>query len=132
MKKFSRRYLTLIEMMIVMFIISLLIGFLAYRYTGSLEESKAFKTKVAIERVSTILNLKAANDPGFLSDVQSWQEIIKSSPLVSNPKDLIYDGWGNPFEVYVNDGTIYVASKTYEDYIKKNPQTMFSNEGTRQ
>lgn len=131
MYSLKRRLLTLIEMMIVMFIIALITGVLAYRYTGSLDESRAFKTKVAIERLSTILNLRAADDPEFLDNVSEWQAVVEHSPLVSNPKDLIKDGWGQEFDVYVENNTIYVQSQRYNDYVSSH-QTMFSNEGGRQ
>jgi len=129
--KIKRRFLTLIEMMIVMFIIALITGVLAYRYTGSLDESRAFKTKVAIERLSTILNLRAADHPEFLSNVGDWENVVESSPLVSNPKDLINDGWGQKFDVFVDDNVIYVQSQKYDDYVNSH-QTMFSNQGNRQ
>jgi type II secretory pathway pseudopilin PulG len=130
--RIKRRFLTLIEMMIVMFIIALITGVLAYRYTGSLDESRAFKTKVAIERLSTILNLRAADHPEFLDNVESqWQEAVRNSPLVSNPNDLIRDGWGSTFQVGVEGNNIVVHSQRYDDYVNTH-QTMFSNEGTRQ
>ncbi len=132
MHSLKRRCLTLIEMMIVMFIIALITGVLAYRYTGSLDESRAFKTKVAIERLSTILNLKAADDPGFADNVSTeWQDVVVNSPLVSNPKDLIKDGWGQDFDVFVENNTIYVHSQKYDDYVDSH-ETMFSNKGGRQ
>jgi len=134
MKKstFKRRYITLIEMMIVMFIIALITGVLAYRYTGTLDESRAFKTKVAIERLSTILNLKAAEDPTFLDDVQArWKAVVNNSPLVSNPNDLIKDGWGNDFQISVENDTIIITSTHYNDYVRTH-ETMFSQHGERQ
>src|SRR5689334_2899931 len=111
-KQVKRQFLTLIEMMIVMFIIALITGGLAYRYVGSLDESRAFKTKVAIDRVSGILNLKAADDPSFLERARGeWQEVISTSPLVANPNDLVRDGWGQAFQVDVVDNdTIVVYS----------------------
>jgi len=132
MQKLKKRFLTLIEMMIVMFIIAMITGVLAYRYTGSLDEGRAFKTKVAIERLSTILNLKAADNPEFLDDVTSqWQDAVVASPLVSNPRDFLRDGWGGEFVVTNEDGVIVVHSPSYEKYHQNN-QTMFSNEGSRQ
>lgn len=132
-KQVKRRFLTLIEMMIVMFIIALITGGLAYRYVGSLDESRAFKTKVAIDRVSGILNLKAADDPSFLERAQTeWQGVISDSPLVANANDLMRDGWGQYFQVEVNDDTIVVHSRKYQDYIRKNKNTMFSNAGSKQ
>lgn len=122
----KKRYLTLMEMLIVMFIIASLIGVLAYNYMGSLDESRAFKSKVAIERLTTFLNLKAAEDPEFLNNVESrWREVITKSPLVQNPKDLLKDGWGGDYEVYVEEGVIKVRSRRYEEY-QRTHQSMFN------
>lgn len=125
--KRKRRFLTLIEMMIVMFIIATITGVLGYRYAGSLDEAKAFKTKTAIERLATTLNLKAAENPDFMGNIQSeWQNAVTNSPLVSNPRDLLRDGWGKEFDVSVENGNIIIRSQPYEDYIRNN-HTMFSN-----
>lgn len=133
LKQVKRQFLTLIEMMIVMFIIALITGGLAYRYVGSLDESRAFKTKVAIDRVSGILNLKAADDPSFLDRARGeWQEVINSSPLVANPKDLVRDGWGQTFQVDVENDNIVVGSRKYDEYVRNNKNTMFSNTGSKQ
>src|SRR5438552_2150021 len=100
--KFERRYLTLIEMMIVMFLIALIMGVIAYNYSGTLEEGKAFKTKAGIEKLGTILNLAAAENPDILNDIDgSWQDVVKSSPLVQSPNSLIRDGWGQVYQVTV-------------------------------
>lgn len=133
-KHVKRRFLTLIEMMIVMFIIALITGGLAYRYVGSLDESRAFKTKVAIDRVSGILNLKAADDPSFLDRAQGeWESVLRDSPLVANANDLVNDGWGQKFQIEIVDGdTIIVRSRKYDQYLDKNKNTMFSNKGSRQ
>lgn len=133
-KQAKRQFLTLIEMMIVMFIIALITGGLAYRYVGSLDESRAFKTKVAIDRVSGILNLKVADDPSFLDRARTdWVEVIETSPLVANSKDMIKDGWGQPFQLdIVNNDTIVIYSRKYDEYVKNNKNTMFSNAGSKQ
>ena len=62
MKKIKRRYITLIEIMIVMFLIALITGVVAYNYRGSLDEGKAFKTRAAIDKLETILNLKVSEN----------------------------------------------------------------------
>ena len=128
-KTFKKRYITLIEIMIVMFIIALITGVLAYNFRGSLDESKAFKTKAAIEKVETILNLKVSENPELLGNISSeWQNVVRNSPLVSNPDALIRDGWGSEFEIIVDDnGVIHVRSQKYENYVKTH-QTMFGNE----
>ncbi|MBA3603379.1 MAG: general secretion pathway protein GspG [Parachlamydiaceae bacterium] len=120
-------------MMIVMFIIAMITGGLAYRYVGSLDESRAFKTKVAMERLSGILNLKLADDPEFISSLNTWESVVEGSPLVNNSKDIKNDGWGNKFNVETDrEGNILVTSRKYTDYINTQKQTMFSNKGSKQ
>src|SRR4029078_1407908 len=93
-----RRFITLVEMMIVMFLIAMITGVIAYNYTGSLEEGKAFKTKAGIQKIETILALESSSSDMDHID-KEWKEIIKHSPLVQNPEDLMKDGWGNEYEV---------------------------------
>jgi len=120
----QKRFITLIEIMIVMFLIALITGVLAYNYQGTLEKGKAFKTKAGIERLETILNLKIAEDPSFLSDVQGqWATVVRDSPLVKNADALIRDGWGYPYQVTIdNGGVIKVTSQKYEDYLHNHPE----------
>lgn len=124
--KFKRRFVTLIEMMIVMFLIALITGVIAYNYRGSLEEGKAFKTKAGMEKVTTILNLRAAEDPDLMSNIENkWQDAIRNSPLVQNANALIYDGWGEPYRVTVDNGMIQVTSPRYDTYRQGSTQSMF-------
>lgn len=116
----KKRHITLMEIIIVMFLIALITGVIVLNYQGTLEEGKAFKTKAAIERVETILNLKAAESPGILENIdRGWEDVIRGSPLVKNPNDFINDGWGKKFDVEVKDGTINVNSTNYQDYLNK-------------
>lgn len=122
-----KRHITLIEMMIVMFLIALIVGVLAYNYSGSLDEGKAFKTKMAIERVSTILNLEAAKNSDLIANISHWQEVVRASPLIKNANDFVKDGWGEELKVEVHDNVIYVYSTKLEDYRRAHP-TSISNE----
>lgn len=122
MKKMKKRFITLIEIMIVMFLIALITGALAYRFSGALEKGYAFKTKANMERLDAILNLAIAEDPSLLTDISSkWPGIVESSPLVKDPKSLERDGWGDLFDVSAPEGQIQINSKKYEDYLQKNP-----------
>lgn len=122
MKK--KRHITLMEIIIVMFLIALITGVIVLNYQGTLEEGKAFKTKAAIERVETILNLRAAEEPGITERLDSdWDKYIIDSPLVKNPNDFIRDGWGKKFDVEVKDGIIRVNSTNYQDYLKKKSES---------
>lgn len=123
----KRRFITLIEIMIVMFIIALITGVLAYNYRGTLDEGKAFKTKTGIEKLETLLNLKAAESPSFLQNVGGqWREVIRNSPMVKNPDALIKDGWGEDYNVDVgDDGNIVVKSRRYTEYLRTHKESMF-------
>ena len=117
MKVTKRRYITLIEIMIVMFLIALITGVIAYNYRGSLEEGKAFKTKAAIDKLETILNLKLSENPEL--PISDWQNMVRGSPLVSNPDALIKDGWGFIYNVGLDDnGNVRVSSGRYDEYLK--------------
>lgn len=116
----KKRFITLIEIMIVMFLIALITGVLAYNYRGSLEQGKVFKTKAAIDRLETILNLAIAENPNLKDDIeQKWKEVVNHSPMVKNPKDLQVDGWGKEYKVEINnEGHLEVKSEGLEEYEK--------------
>jgi len=126
-----KRPITLIEIMIVMFLIALILGVVAYNYQGTLEEGKAFKTKTAQEKLQTVLSLYISENPEEADGIdRGWKEMIKNSPLVQNPTALIKDGWGNEFEVRYNaeNDRIIVYSRKMEEYRRKNPGTLFKSE----
>jgi hypothetical protein len=115
-------------MMIVMFLIALITGVIAYNYRGSLDEGKAFKTKAGIEKLETILNLEVSKNPQVANQITSnWQQIILTSPLVHDPKSLIRDGWGEDYQVSIEeDGGVHIESKRFDEYIRTH-QSLFSN-----
>ena len=126
MYRIVQRHVTLIEMMIVMFLIAMIIGVVAYNYQGTLEEGKAFKTKAAKEKLETILTLAASENPDIRDSIETkWKDVIRTSPLVHNAKDLERDGWGEDYEVKMVDDRIKVISKHYNQYIEKNRTSMF-------
>jgi general secretion pathway protein G len=130
MKSVTRRFVTLIEMMIVMFLIALITGVVAYNYRGTLEEGKAFKTKQGIEKIQNVLSLAMADNPNLDLSDGSWQKYLEGSPLVQNPKSVQFDGWGNKYEVGFDTetNTIKVISRKYIEYQNKNQNSMFKEE----
>ena len=127
---FKKRFITLVEMMIVMFLIAMITGVIAYNYTGSLEEGKAFKTKAGIEKIHTVLDLHLATHPEDQDNIETrWKDIVESSQLVKNAKDLIKDGWGAEYQVSKNNnGDIDIKSDKYESYQKAKGQGgLFNN-----
>lgn len=122
MQRKKRRHITLIEIMIVMFLIALIAGVLTYNVVGSLDEGRAFKTRTGMEKLETILSLKVAENPAALSDMETkWREYVAESPLVQNPKALIRDGWGQDYKVTVEGSTIKISSEKYDAYKKSHP-----------
>jgi len=112
-----KRFVTLIEMMVVIFLIGLILGFLAYNYRGGMDKGKALKTEVSMERLETLLNMHVAEDPDALGNLETkWPELVERDPLVKNPATLIYDGWGNKYKVTVENNVIHVESERYKEY----------------
>lgn len=113
----KKRCITLIEMIIVITLIGIIMGALAWRYTGALDKGRAFKTETSIARLETILNLAVAENPRLIEEIDSqWQNVVKQSPLIDDPNKLIYDGWGFEFEVTSEGGDIRVYSEALENY----------------
>ncbi len=124
--KLKKRFVTLIEMMIVMFLIAMITGVIAINYTGSLEEGKAFKTKNGIEKIRTILDLYMATNPG--EAISDWKAIVADSPLVQNSKELVKDGWGVDYVVTTDENGIEIKSEKYTAYLSKSKSSMFKKE----
>lgn len=123
----KRRYITLIEIMIVMFLIAIITGVIAYNYRGSLDEGKAFKTATAIQKVETILNMEVARNPASASGMSTeWVKYVEASPLVHDPRALTVDGWGERYDVNVDEsGVVKVTSKRLEEY-RNTHHTLFT------
>ncbi len=115
----KKRYITLVEMMIVMFLIAMITGVIAYNYTGSLDEGKAFKTKAGIDKIRTILDLHLATHPEDRDSISNgWQGIVAQSQLVKNAGEIIKDGWGEEYKVSTdNNNEIEIHSDKYNAYL---------------
>lgn len=135
MKKnqFKKRYITLVEMMIVMFLIAMITGVIAYNYTGSLDQGKAFKTQAGMEKIRTILDLHLATNPGDNQVATNWKGIVEASPLVKNVSELTKDGWGAEYKVSLdNNGDIEIISDRFNEYSAgKGSSGMFKNKSSQ-
>ncbi|MDF2549843.1 MAG: putative outer membrane protein [Chlamydiales bacterium] len=116
----KRRRLTLIEIVIVMSLIAMVMGVLAYNYQGSLDEGKVFKSEQAISKITSILTLALAEDPELGSSLsENWYQIVLRSPLINDPKQLARDGWGDEFNVTYEEGRVEVHSRKLDEYKAK-------------
>ncbi|MDB6081503.1 MAG: putative outer membrane protein [Chlamydiia bacterium] len=85
----KKRSITLVEIMIVMLLIGMITGTMAYNYKKSLDRGKEFKTKEIISRVEAALNMALAEGeitPTELNESSgaAWKAIIAKSPLVKS------------------------------------------------
>jgi general secretion pathway protein G len=125
----KRRLITLVEMMIVMFLIAMITGVIAYNYTGSLEEGKAFKTKAGIDKIQTILDLHLATHPEERDSIDTnWRGIVGNSQLVKNANELIKDGWGIEYTVSKDQNNdIEIKSEKYLQYQAAKKGSLFNS-----
>ncbi len=122
MNKKRKRPLTLLEIMIVIFLIGLIGSVIGYNMKGSLDEGKAFKTKQAMSQIREILLLEVAKG-ATIDEVTGAPELfLKRAMITKNPEALIKDGWGKKIEVTAKgNDDISVKSESLEKYeAKKN------------
>lgn len=125
LQSITRRAITLIEVMIVMFLIALIAGVVAYNYRGSLDSGKAFTTEQNMNKLRNILDLEAAKtNLDSRAVIGNWQVLVQRSPLVKNIDALVKDGWGQPFTVeYDEQKKDYrFKSERYENYLQEHPE----------
>lgn len=122
LKKVQKRNFTLMEILIAIALIALIAGAIGYNYIGVLDEGRAFKTKAGMEKLETALSLALADHPEEWNNIESdWKRIVEKSPLVKNKNDIIYDGWGYPYKVTIEQGAITIRSDKYDEFKKSHP-----------
>lgn len=117
----KKRTFTLLEIMIVIFLIGLIGGIVSYSMKGSLTEGKAFKTEQAIMRVKDLIELELARGATHDQINGNLTGMLEAQGVVKNVSSLLKDGWGKPFQIVVKDnGEIEITSAKLEEYkIKK-------------
>jgi len=114
--------MTLLEVMVVIFIIGIIGSVVGYNMRGSLDHGRAFKTKEASRKLYEIIIFESLNNnliPQDSTDLaKSVEEVLNKSDLVRRPKDLIEDGWGSKFTFHFDDktGELRFSSEKYELY----------------
>jgi len=92
MKK--KRAVTLLEMMVVIFLIGIITTVIGFNMRGSLEEGKAFKSKQGAERLADILNLQIAKSTewsakNLIENKGEVERCLKNSKLVKNVEEFL-------------------------------------------
>ena len=116
--------ITLLEVMIVIFIIGSIGSVLGFNMRGSLDKGRAFKTKEALSKIYEIVQLQQAQ--GFSLDPTSQEaleksvvECLKQSELVRKPSALIKDGWGITFHFDFDGEEFSISSAKYDAYCRE-------------
>jgi prepilin-type N-terminal cleavage/methylation domain-containing protein len=121
MKKRKKQAMTLLEVMIVIFIIGIISSVIGYNMKGSLNKAKAFKTTEGMKKILEIFELEIAQGSASLQEVvSSPEDVLEGSGLVTSGKEMFKDGWGQPYEIRLStSGRILLKSKSYETFLKK-------------
>ena len=98
-KKYKKYSLTLLEIMIVIFLIGLIGGVVGYNMKGSLNEGRAFRSEQGAEQIRDILLLEVAKGVSIEQVIANKEKFLEASGLVKDVKKLLKDGWGEPFEI---------------------------------
>ncbi len=119
MKKKKKRPITLLEIMIVIFLIGLIGGVIGYNMKGSLDKGRAFKSEQAASRVREILLLQVADGHSIDEVVAKPEYYLMNSGLCDKPQKLLKDGWNGNFKIEKDKFDILVISKRLDDYNKE-------------
>ncbi len=116
-----KRTLTLLEVMIVIFLITLITGAIGYNMRGALEKGKAFRTERAMDQLKELLLLRYAELGNMGEVLGQIEKSIESTGLAKDPKTLLKDGWGDDFIITLNRSRndVNIRSKKLEDYNRK-------------
>src|SRR5206468_3565400 len=98
----KKRALTLLEIMIVIFLITLITGTIGYSMRGTLDKGRAFRTEQAMEQLHDLLLICLAegNDADAIASDPAGH--LKQLGLAKDPENLIKDGWKKKFEITTN------------------------------
>ncbi|WP_322631931.1 type II secretion system protein [Chlamydia trachomatis] len=106
MKKTKKRKqsITLVEMMVVITLIGIIGGALAFNMRGSLQKGKIFQTEQNCARVYDVLMMEYASGNLSLKEVIANKEaILEDSAWCKEGKKLLKDAWGEDLLVKMND-----------------------------
>jgi type II secretory pathway pseudopilin PulG len=112
-----KRSITLLEVMIVIFLIGLIGGVVGYNMRGSLEAGKAFKSEQGITRLEEILELEAVTQGITLDEIaDNPRPYLENTGLFRDVDAALLDGWGEAYVMKVDKKKIVVSSKALTDY----------------
>lgn len=120
-----KRAFTLLEIMIVIFLIGLIGSVIGVNMKGNMEKGKVFKTEQAMVQIEDVLTLLLAENEITPEQIKAdFVECLKKSNLVKSAETLSKDGWNEQFIVTINKKQeIRVKSEKFREYLKKQNKT---------
>lgn len=129
--KIKKRNFTLLEIIIVIFIITLVTGAVGYSMKGTLDKGRAFRTEQAMDQLRDLL-LMCLAEGDKADEVAAKPELyLKKYGLAKSPSKIIEDGWGQKFTIKPNRGKVdfLISSDALEKYNKKTGRNLASDSG---
>lgn len=98
----KKRALSLLEIMIVIFLITLITGAIGYNMRGTLEKGRVFRTEQAKEQLHDLLLIALSEFENPDAIAQDPETYLTRLGIVKDPKGLLQDGWKQKFEIRLN------------------------------
>jgi general secretion pathway protein G len=127
--KMKKRPFTLLEIMIVIFLIAIIGSVIGFNMKGSLDEGRRFKTEQAMERIRELLLLEVAKGATLDQVVAEPAKYLQNAGTVKDPKKILQDGWGEDFKISSTaGGDIHITSKRLKAFKNKKNKDLGSPE----
>jgi hypothetical protein len=117
----KKRALTLLEIMIVIFLITLITGTIGYSMRGTLDKGRAFRTEQAKTQLRDLLLICLAEEGNPDEIAKNPAKHLKQLGLAKDPDGLLKDGWKKEFEIRLiaNKTDFKVESEALKRYYAK-------------
>lgn len=121
MKLQKKRTLTLLEVMIVIFLITLITGVIGYNMKGSLDKGKAFRSEQAISQLHDMLLLGLSEGKKIDDIISNPKVVLQDLGLARDPDGLLKDGWNENFKITANrsKNDFKITSRNLDNYNSK-------------
>ena len=114
--KRKKRAFTLLEVIIVIFLITLITGAIGYSMRGTLDKGRAFRTEQAMEQLHDLLLMCMAEGESSDEILRDPAGIIRKYGLAKNPGKIVEDGWGGKLDIAYTKNDFVITSKGLDHY----------------
>jgi hypothetical protein len=115
----KKKPLTLLEIIIVIFLITLITGAVGYSMKGTLDKGRIFRTEQAIEQLRDLFLICLAEGESSEDILRDPAGVIKKCGLAKNPSKLVEDGWGKKLDISFSKGDFKITSSNLALHKKK-------------